>query len=212
MTVHGPVISSNTLQVQMVYDSGGELVQNTYHVHKATAWSNTDMQLIADAFTNWETVTAAPLRSEDVDLVRVTVTDLTSLTSGRIDEQLTSSIPGTLVSPVLPNNVTFALKAAISGRGRGRAGRTFWIGLAENQVFASNLDTAAANAIVTAMNTLINDIATAVATAFLSVMHLFIGGVYQVNAPTSPILEYVFTDLNTDSQKDRLPKHKAHKR
>lgn len=209
---NGPVISSNTLQVQMQYDSGGETVENVYHVHKASAWSGGDMQLIADAFENWETATASVIRSEDVDCIRITVTDLTSLTSGRIDEQLTTAIQGQLTSPVLPNNVTFALKGTISGRGRGRAGRTYWIGLAESQVFASNLDTAAATAIVTAMNTLINDVATAVTGALLSVMHLFVGGVYQTNAPTSPILAYVYTDLITDSQKDRLPKHKAHKR
>jgi hypothetical protein len=212
MTVHGPVISTNTLQVQMGYLLDGELVENVYHVHKSTAWAIGDIGAIAAAFEGWETSSASALRSVDCELIRITVTDLTSLTAGRVDQQLVVPIVGATSSPALPNNVTFALKANIASRGKGRSGRTFWIGLAESQVVLSQILTATADAIQTALNDLLTDISSSVPGAALSVMHLFVNKVYQADAQTSPILTWTYTDLTTDSMKDRLPNHKRHKR
>jgi hypothetical protein len=195
----------------MAYLMDGEVVENVYHVHKSTPWSIGDIGTIAATFEGWENTDGAPLRSRDCELIRVTATDLTSLASGRVDQQLVVPIVGTLASDALPNNVTFAVKANIGVRGRGRSGRTFWIGLAESQVVLSQMLTASANAIQTALNNLIADISAAVPGAALSVMHLFINKVYQVSAPTDPVLTWTYTDLSIDSMKDRLPRHKAHK-
>lgn len=207
-----PFVGPNIVQVQMIYTCGGELVENVYHAHKDSAWDLTTLGALAAAFVSWETSEAAPLRSEQVSLVRVVATDLTSLTSGRVDTQLVTTVDGGVVSPVLPNNATWAVKQNIGERGRGRNGRTFWIGLAENQVIGNQIDTTVGDSIQSALNALITDVGAAVAGAALGVMHRPPGDPPTGSATFTPTQNFTYTDQLIDSQRDRLPGHKRHKR
>jgi len=202
----------NTVAVQMFYTVGGEIVENVYHAHKDSAWDLTSLGALAAAFVSWETSDAADQRSEQVSLIRVVATDLTDLTSGRVDNKLVAPVDGTIVSPALPGNVTWAVKQNIGERGRGRNGRTFWIGLAETQVIGNIIDTATANSIQTALNALITDIPAAVPGAALGVMHRPPGDPPIGEATFSPTQSFTYTDLFVDSQRDRLPGHKRHKK
>lgn len=196
----------------MGYQSSDTNMENVYYVHKVSPWSQIDVAAIVTAFTNWETSNAAAQRGAYVELVRVTATDLTSLSGVRIDDQLVAPIPGTRSSTPLPANVTFAVKANIGKRGRGTNGRTYWIGLTEGQILDDQMQAAAAGLIVTALETLISDISGAVAGSALGVIHQFINRIWQPNAPFDPIVNYAYTDLNLDSQRDRLPGHKRHRK
>jgi hypothetical protein len=206
------LIAVNVLQVVMQYRSGGEIVENTYHVHKGSAWTLTDIGSAISAFESWEATTASDFRSNQVDMFRIVGTDLTSLSSGRIDQQLAVPVIGQDAGGVLPNNVTFAVKANIGERGKGRNGRTFWIGLSEAMVTGSTMLSASADNIQSALNTLITDVSAAVAGASLCVLHTRVGGVPITPAVPSDIQSFTYTDLTTDSQVDRLPGHKRHKR
>lgn len=206
------LISINTVQVVMQYRSGGEIVENVYHVHGGSSWDATEILALLGAFESWESTSASLMRSDQVSLFRIVGTDLTSLAAARVDLQLATPVDGQDVSPVLPNNVTFALKANIGERGKGRNGRTFWIGLGESFVVGSLMDTAHADSIQSALNTLITDVAAAVPGASLAVLHQRQGGIPITPAVTSDILSFTYTDLTTDSQRDRLPGHKRHKR
>lgn len=205
-------IGPNIVQVQMIYTSGGEKVENVFHVHKDSTWDLTDLGSLAAAFESWEATTGSQYRSEQVSLIRIVATDLSSLTSGRVDQQLAVTVDGQDVSPVLPNNATFAIKNNIGERGRGRNGRVFWIGLAENQVIGSTIDTTVADNIQSALNTLQTDIAAAVPGAALGVMHRPPGDPPSGVATFSATQNFTYTDLTLDSQRDRLPGHKRHKR
>src|SRR5690349_2806179 len=207
-----PVTGPNIVQVQMIYTSGGEKVENVYHVHKDSAWDLTDLGSLAAAFVSWETSEAADLRSDQVQLIRVVATDLTSLSSGRIDNQLVAPVQGTDPGAVMPNNVTFAIKNNIGERGRGRNGRVYWIGLAEDMCVGSIINTATADSIQSALNTLQTDIATAVPGAALGVMHRPGGSPPSGVASFTPTQNFTYTDLTLDSQRDRLPGHKRHKK
>jgi hypothetical protein len=201
------LVATNVVQVVCEYLSGGEKCANVYHVHKSTPWTALN---ITDVLT--EITTASPLRSNEVSLIRITGTDLTSLTSARVDVPLVAPIVGTNVAPVLPANATFAVKANIGERGKGRNGRTFWIGLAENKVAENSVDETYAGNVQTALNTLITDISGGSPVATLGIIHTEVGGVPQSPAPFSAILEWSYTDLFVDSQKNRLPGHKRHKK
>lgn len=207
-----PFTAENVAQVVMGYRQAGEIVENVYHVHKGGAWSVADLGTLVGVFLSWETDTAAPLRSNEVDLIRITATDLTSLTSGRVDDQLTAPVTGGVTSGALPANATFAVKASIGERGKGRNGRTFWVGLAESQVNGAELAVATADNIQTALNTLITDVSTGIAGASLCVIHTRVNGVPLTVATFSVIQAFVYTDVFVDSQRDRLPGHKRHKK
>lgn len=206
------LIAENVVQVVAYYRSGGDIVENVYYVHKGSSWSAPEILDVLGAFESWESTSASLRRSENVNLFRLVGTDLTSLTSDRVDLQLATPVDGQVVSPVLPNNVTFALKANIGERGKGRNGRKFWIGLAENQVIGSTMDTAQADFIQSSLNTLITDVATAVSGAALGVIHTKNGPLPITPATFSAIDSFTYTDLTTDSQRDRLPGHKRHKK
>jgi hypothetical protein len=206
------IVATNMISVVMEYLSGGEKCANVYHVHKSTPWTPINISDVLTTFTDWETATASPLRSNEVSLIRITGTDLTSLTSARVDVPLVAPIVGSNVAPVLPANATFAVKANIGERGKGRNGRTFFIGLAENKVAENSVDETFAGDVQTALNTLITDISGGTPAAVLGIIHTEVGGVPVSPAPFSAILEWSYTDLFVDSQKNRLPGHKRHKK
>lgn len=207
-----PVTANNVLQVVMVYSSGDDLMENVYYVHKNTNWSESDINDMLTIFSTWESTVAADERSQETSLVRMTGTDITSLTGRRVDLPLVAPIPGQEASPVLPANVTFAVKANIGERGKGRNGRKFWIGLAENMVVENAVDETRAGDIQTDLNDLISAVNAGPPAASLGIIHTVSNGVPVEPASFSPILSFSYTDLNIDSQRDRLPGHKRHKR
>lgn len=207
------ITAVNVARVVMEYTNGTlEKMQNSYYVKNVAAWSVADLEALVEAFSVWEETRASLERTSDVRLIRVTATDLTSLTSNRVDDILAAPVIGQRTSPTLPANATFALKANIGERGKGRNGRTFWVGLAEDQVTNQSINTVNADNMVTAMNDLITDIDTALPGAQLGIIHTTHNGVPIEPAEFSETQSYNYTDLTVDSQRDRLPGHKKHKR
>ena len=207
-----PVTSPNVVQVTMVYSSGEDTQENVYYVHKASAWSQPDIIDLLTVFSTWESTVASDERSQDVSLVRMIGTDITGLTGARVDLPLVAPIAGQEVSPVLPANVTFAVKANIGERGKGRNGRKFWIGLAENMVVENTVDETRAGDIQSDLNALISAVNAGPPSATLGVIHTKSGGLPIEPATFSAIVNFAYTDLTIDSQRDRLPGHKRHKR
>jgi hypothetical protein len=205
------VISPDVAQLVAEYRNSDTNMQNVFYVQKLDGWAAGDLEQLAENYLAWETAEAGPLRSNQISLTRVTVTDLTSLTHGRYDLQLASPLVGGLASPALPASATWALKKNIGQRGRGRNGRTFWIGLGENQVVQDTIDSAAASAIETAMNMLLSDLLTDLGGAEVGVIHRPPVGTGEEYDFTRQLV-YAATDFLIDSQRDRLPGHKRHKR
>lgn len=207
-----PVTSPNVCQVVMVYSSGDDLQENVYYVHKASAWTGPEIEDLLTVFSTWESTIASDERSQEVSLVRMVGTDITSLTGARVDLPLVAPIAGQEVSPVLPANVTFAVKANIGERGKGRNGRKFWIGLAENMVVENTVDETRAGDIQSDLNQLITAINAGPPVATLGVIHTKQGPNPIEPATFSAIVNFAYTDLTIDSQRDRLPGHKRHKK
>ena len=207
-----PVVATNVCQVTMVYSSGDDLMENVYYVHKGTSWTTSDINDLLTVFSTWESTVAADERSAEVSLIRMVGVDLTSLAGARVDLPLVAPIPGGEPSGALPANVTFAVKANIGERGKGRNGRKFWIGLAESMVAENLVDETRAGDIQTDLNGLITAVAAGPPAAALGIIHTVVAGIPQNPAPFTPILSFSYTDLTVDSQRDRLPGQKRHKR
>lgn len=206
------IVATNVAQVVMGYLSGGEPCENIYHVHSTVPWTTVLLEDLLATFQAWEMDTASLQRSTGAELIRATATDLTSMTSPRYDEPLETPVPGQVVSDVLPSNVTLAIKADIGERGRGRNGRSFWIGLAESQVTDNLVGAVVVTDIVSGLNTLITDITTAAPDQALGIIHTVANGAPLEPATFSAIIGWSVTDRSIDSQRDRLPFHKAHSR
>lgn len=111
--------------------------------------------------------------------------------------------PGLLNNPILPNEVSFALKFETGLTGRSARGRMYVTGLIEGDVTGNLLSVVRANAMVDSVNTLF---ATAQASNWIPVVVQRInnGTVLPAGIPR-PIVDVGFTDLIVDSQRGRKP-------
>lgn len=119
------------------------------------------------------------------------------------DVRANSAGPGTINSPILPNEVSFAVKFETGLTGRSARGRMYVTGLVEAEVTGNILNVARANNFVSALNTLF---ATAQASNWIPVVVQRInnGAVLPEGIPR-PITDVGFTDLIVDSQRGRKP-------
>lgn len=111
--------------------------------------------------------------------------------------------PGLINSPILPNEVSFAVKFETGLTGRSARGRLYVTGLTEGEVTGNLLSVVRANAMVDSLNTLF---ATAQASNWTPVVVQRInnGAVLPAGIPR-PIVDVGFTDLIVDSQRGRKP-------
>lgn len=201
-------------EIRMKYLLDFETAENVYHVEHGSLdpWPLADLEDLASTFEAWETSDASVVRTASASLIEVVVTDLTSLTTQRVTRAVSPVITGAIGGDSLPNNATIAIKADINNRGRGKSGRVFWVGLAESQVTANHINTAAGDAIVLALNNLRADVLALDPAYHMVVVHRVIDGVRPAEADWSAIASFSLTDQTIDSQKNRLPNHKRHKR
>lgn len=201
-------------EIRMKYLLDFEAAENVYHVEHGSLdpWPLADLEDLASTFEAWETSDASVVRTVSASLIEVVVTDLTSLTTQRVTRAVSPVITGAVGGDSLPNNATIAIKADINNRGRGKSGRVFWVGLAESQVTANHINTVAGDAIVLALNNLRADVLALDPAYHMVVVHRVVDGVRPAQADWSAIASFSLTDQTVDSQKNRLPNHKRHKR
>lgn len=199
----GFIPAADTAEVVMTYTlPDGNQAKNVYNVREAniTSWSPTALNLLCDEFEDWETSTAKTMRSTGVLCTRIAARDLSS-ENGAIVERVVA-IAGTVASPVLPANVTFAIKSSTGFAGRSFRGRTFWIGINEGAVTGDILATAWIEFFIAAME--------ALQTALLAngwvpvVVSRYSGGSPRSAAVVTDIISYSATDNIIDTQRRRL--------
>jgi hypothetical protein len=197
---------------ELRYRNADNTMENVYYARTSSlTWSESQLDDVAAAFQSWESATAAPLRNDTTELYEIVATDLTSLFGIRKSYPVSPPIVGTLANP-LPANVTVAVKASIGRRGRGTNGRTFWIGMAEGQTAGDSIATISANLIVAALNTIKTTIASMTPIEGLCIPHFVVDHVRPPSVQADIVADYLLSDYYLDSQRDRLPGHKKHKR
>lgn len=111
--------------------------------------------------------------------------------------------PGLINSPILPNEVSFAIKFETGLTGRSARGRMYVVGLTEQDVTGNLISVTRANQMVDNINTLF---ATAQASNWIPVVVQRVNnGVVLPAGIPRPIVEVGFTDLIVDSQRGRKP-------
>lgn len=200
-------------EVRMQYSSDTEKCENVFHVeHGASSWSEADLEALATVFLTWEDTVAKLARNNSTSLVQIVATDLTSLAGFRFILAPDIPIVGTLGGDSSPNNVTIAIHADIGTRGRGKSGRAFWIGIAENQTDKDRISTAAGGIVEDAMNNLRFHVEGHDPAWFMCVPHRVVGGVRPPTVSYTNIRGWNLVDFTLDSMKLRLPGHKKHKK
>lgn len=199
-------------QFQLVYSCDGQRVQNDFYFHKEGDWAQADLNAAISAIgTEWA-LDWQPLLPTAIELAQVIGTGLTSLDSPRVAGELPSPLPGTNVSAALPLNATLAIKMQTASRGRGRNGRIFWPALCEAQVVDNQANSIFVTDAVDAVTQLQAVVVASGAGITPVVAHRYRDKVRLMPGASSPIVEVVATDRYIDSQKDRLPFHKKHKK
>jgi len=202
---------TNTVQIEMRFVMGNNNAQNTLHALCTGEPGLSDLSLLGAAVDAWIETEWAPLAASAWQATEIVLTSLDSIDGPRRSIPISPPVPGEGVSEALPANATWAVKEDIGRRGRGTAGRIFWIGLQENQCSGNTIDSAAATAIVAALEALRTDVEGTAGFDGLCVPHLMVGGVRPETATSSLVQQFVATDLSVDSQKNRLPFHKKKK-
>lgn len=200
-------------EIRMMYTLEGERCENVLHVlNNAGGWTIPTLLDLGATFVDWESATGKAQRSSGTFLDQVTVTDLTSLGSSRVTVPVVPAIAGTHDGSPAPNNVTCAIKHNTGVRGRGRQGRSFWIGMTETMYTANTIETASVTAIAAAMLALMNDVISLDPDYKMVVTHRQVDGVPLLVGNTSEILSFDIADAILDSQRTRLPGHKRNRR
>lgn len=199
----------NIAEVALQYSDNTQTAVNVYHCHSDSGWDTPKLITLAGLFKSWETATAAHYRSSAVFLFNIHVRDLTTETSLSFDVPVSPVVAGLRDSPIFPNNVTVAVKAQTGFAGRSFRGRTYWIGLCEDQAGGSHMVPGSLADIVTGLNTLLAAV-NGLAGVQMVVLSRRSGGAPRVPGIGTPILSYLAVDTNTDSQRRRLPAHNVH--
>lgn len=194
-------------EVKMTYRQGTNLMSNIYHVANTVEWSQADLVTLCEAFFDWENGSAKNDRVTSIELTYITAAALVSADAPYNARAIDPAVGGVQPGQALPLNVTLAITAITGTRGRGRQGRTFWIGLGEGNVDENVVTNTSLDNILDDMQDLLTAI-NAVAGWSLVVLHRYRDGVKLAEATFDAIVVFGVRDTTVDTQKNRLPNHR----
>lgn len=220
-----PVTNAADFSLQFAQQSG-DFAENVFGVQRDEAWTVPALTTVGNAIMEWwksgdGTHKYQGLMSSTVTLLGCYVRDMTTA----ISPTLSLPVPGDITAAgagsanPLPQGVSFAVTARTGLAGRSYRGRTFLIGLTEDDIVepnANQLPAASATGIVAAFNALITAVHTADSHSTLVVVSKY-SGVDSHGKPiprtvgvTTPIIGYGYHDLFLDYQRRRAPGHNRH--
>ncbi len=211
MVLHQTV--TDCVQLDINYQMQGNNASNVFHISYTPAVSLTDFDAMASAIGAWLTSLWAPTAADEWEVTSLVFTDLNSSSGPRKAYPLSPGIAGSNVNEPLPANATVAIKLDIGQRGRGTAGRVFWVGLAEDATDGNTIVGATMTAILAALDGLQLAIQTVGPPwVSLSVPHRTVNKLHPNPAGQTAVVGFLATNNLVDTQKDRLPFHKKRKR
>ena len=202
----------NVVKIELQFASQNNNAENVLHAHYTGTIVADSLDGLAAILQTWLTDVWAPLASIEWEAVQIVITDLNSLSGPRRAYPISPAIVGGNAREAIPANATLAVKADTGTRGRGKNGRVFWIGIPQDAQDGSNITPSYANGLAEGLIALNTAVAATSPFTGLVVPHLVVGGVRPPTAGSSPIVGFAITDYVVDSQRDRLPGHKRHKK
>lgn len=153
------------------------------------------------ALTGWMTNTLRSLVSTEMSLVDVYSRALHADNGPVQDTPIT--IAGTLASPLMPMNVTIALKLLTGLAGRSYRGRWYFCGLVESKVGGDFVDQTHVTNIIAALSTLRNTVLPAHSSE-LVILSRFHNKAPRAEGVATPVNNISVTDTRVDTQRRRL--------
>lgn len=190
-------------RLEAIFLQDGQRCENVHHFWFETIPTEANLLGLAaayKAFWNTNLKTAVPAA---VSLVMIRVTGLTNPDDPAFEYTTGLPLQGTQGNTKLPNNVTVVVKWTTAYRGRSFRGRTYHIGLANDQVSGSSLASGYSASFQTIYSNLLSLDADG-ATATLVVVSYYAGNALRTIPVATPV---VSCTVNTalDSQRRRLP-------
>ena len=208
---HPFIPTPNTALVELVYNAGNVIVENTFHVQKGSPYTLADLTALAGTFDAWDstgTTAWKTTRIAQVSLIYIRTRALDTSSS----PVYTYTVPaggrlGTITGQIaLPNSVTFCIRLLTGLAGRSYRGRLYIppfyasaVGGAPSENF---LGLTYATALVTSLLALQTQLVAAghtwVVTSF------YHAGAWRTAGVNTTILTIGYADLRVDTQRRRL--------
>lgn len=199
-------------QLVFTFQYDAQTIQNTYYFENTGGYGVGDMTTLASAA---DTAIAASLMADynaDVNYLGVTATDLTSLAGERHRIERATPVPGGGVGTSAPGNVAFCITKLTGSRGKGQQGRVFIGPLPDDAVTGDLASETWAGNYLADLNTVIDAIKAAKAGTQHVVLSRYEGGVKRPFGIGKLVTGMAPQNFYVDSQRDRLPFHKKHKK
>ena len=197
----------NTVEIDVIYTANAVVVQNVFYAELPGGYVLADLVALAAGIDGQIAGTWLAQQIPEAIYLRTEVRGL-EFENDIVAIDNTSSGPGALVSKPSPNNVTLAVKKFSGLTGRSARGRTFWIGVAANNLVVANENlwepvyVAAVESAVDSIRTQINALA-----LWLPVLvSRFTNKTQRPLGVTFPWIGSTCVNTVVDSQRGRLPK------
>lgn len=191
----------NVAQFNLVFSYFGQECHNVYHLLNDSPFDQTSLAVASQVFIDWFEDNMLPLHTIDCSLVKVAARGMDTDSSPAIE--VTNGLPlvGTEGAAGLPGNVTVAVKWSTALSGRSYRGRTYHIGLAEDQVTGNQIGTGTAEGMTAGYQALLTALE---GTPYqLVVVSKFHNKLPRTTGIATQI-QNCFVDRNVDSQRRRL--------
>lgn len=192
-------------EATMVYTGpNNNRMVNVYHYWRPTlGWDPDSLGDLAEALLAWEETSAKGRRSNQITCIGVECRDISVKDSFVVSVAAIPPIQGSVNSPVLPANVTFAVSLRTPFAGRSFRGRTYWIGLPEGSVNGDFVGPSTAQNILTTVRALIEEVPQPL-NAQLVVVSRYSNGAPRAVGIATPVTSAVLVDNRVDTQRRRL--------
>lgn len=198
---HPYIPAADTVKVEMVYQGPGGVMVNDIYFSDPTGWVQEDLGVLAQNMRDWWVDSLKPHMSNQMQLNKVRVTDLSSETAGYFEYSTDLPQTGGYASGILPSNVTAAIKFSTAKRGRSYRGRNYIVGIAEGHVDGDTLNPAFITDFTSAYNAL--DDGAVIEKGHQVVVSYCQNGVWLTDAVVTPVNARSL-DNTIDSQRRRL--------
>ncbi len=192
----------NVALVELIFRQDNQIMEQTFHVLNAAQWDVSQLVQLGGVFKSWWQTNLLGGCSNTVQLIMIKLTDLTTATSPLYEYLTGLPIGGGNGSTAEPSNVTLAVKFTTNTRGRSYRGRTYHIGLTQNQVQGNVISVGQALYMRDGYFALIQAMITA--GYQLVVASRRSAGAPRVTGISTVIID-VQVDITLDSQRRRLP-------
>lgn len=193
----------NTALVQLIQVLDQQRIENTLYFFRADGWDIEGLTDLGAAAAAWWVANIAPNVSQELSLVQVISTDLTTQTSPSVTVNVSPAEPGTRVQASEPNNVAICISFRTALRGRSFRGRNYISGLGVSDVTGNTFDQNLLDAIVEGYQSLVDT--PLLGDTSWSVVSRFTNNEPREAGEAVPILTALSIDNVIDSQRRRLP-------